>query len=72
MKQFLFTESHSCDERPQSRFNVELEARTWSGALRKAREQFGILGRIRCTAWCGCYKEYRLDGTSYSFVLSCP
>lgn len=58
---FLFSDSDV--------WHREIKANTWSTALRLAREMFGIGGRLRITAHYGDAKDYRLDGTRYTFTL---
>ena len=50
-------------------WHAEILASTWRTALRKAREQFGIGGRLRICLENGEARDYHLDGTSYTFTL---
>jgi len=61
MTYFLFSDSTA--------WHREITATTWRDAIRKARDQFGIGGRVRITAFYGDARDYRLDGTTYSFTL---
>jgi len=60
-KYFLFSDAEV--------WHKEITASTWRTALRLARDTFGIGGRLRITAYHGDAKEYRLDGTRYTFTL---
>ena len=61
MTYFLFSDNEV--------WHREIHADTWRAALRIARDMFGIGGRLRVVAYNGDSKDYRLDGTQYSFTL---
>jgi hypothetical protein len=61
MSYFLFSDS--------TNWHREIIATTWREAIRKAREEFSICGRIRATAFNYDTRDYRLDGTTYTFTL---
>jgi len=58
---FLFSDSE--------RWHAEVLATSWRSALSKAREKFGIGGRLRICAENGDARDYHLDGTRYNFTL---
>lgn len=60
-KYFLFSDAKV--------WHREILASTWRTALRLARDEFGIGGRLRITAHHSDAKEYRLDNTRYTFTL---
>jgi hypothetical protein len=58
---FLFTDTEVWHE--------EITASTWRTALRLARAKYGIGGKLRVTTYYGDARDYRLDGTRYTFTL---
>lgn len=61
MTYFLFSDATA--------WHREITASTWREAIRKARSEFSIGGRIRATHFNYDARDYRLDGTTYSFTL---
>ena len=46
-----------------------IEAKSFRGALKIARDRYRIRGRIVLTFHVGYSKEWRLAGTTYGFIL---
>lgn len=61
MTYFLFSDRDT--------WHREVLTTSWRSALAQAREQFGIGGRLRICAENGDARDYRLDGTGYTFTL---
>ncbi len=51
-------------------FNIPLESTTLRKALREAKDRFSIKGKLKCIFICGYYREYRLLGSDYSFLIN--
>ena len=61
MKYFLFSDSEV--------WHREIKANTFTGALRKAKEEFGIKVPLRCVSVSGEFREYRASLTNYKCTL---
>ena len=61
MKYFLFSDSEV--------WQREIKANTFTGALRKAKEEFGIKVHLRCVRFNGACRDYRASKTGYECSL---
>jgi len=61
MKEYLFSDSEV--------WHRSIKANNWNSAVRIARDQFLIKGRLRIKVWNGNTREYKLDKSDYIFTL---